>query len=236
MVRYIPRPTNDAELRARLKALAGQYPRYGCPTLHAMLRHEGVVVNHKRTHRIYAEERLQVRTKRRKKLARPRVPMLVPTKPNERWSVDFMSDQLADGRRFRVLNVVDDFSRECVGQLVDTSISGARMARFLSELGRPLPRTIVCDNGPELTCKAMFFWASDHRVKLHFIQPGKPMQNAFVESFNGRFREGCLNQHWFRSLEHARAQIDRWRRHYNEERPHSSLQFMTPAAFAAQVA
>lgn len=178
----------------------------------------------------------RVRTKRRKKLTRPRVPMLVPTKPNERWSVDFMSDQLANGRRFRVLNVVDDFSRECVGQLVDTSISGARMARFLTELDRPLPKTIVCDNGPELTCKAMFFWARDHRVKLHFIQPGKPTQNAFVESFNGRFREGCLNQHWFRSPQHARDEIDAWRRHYNEERPHSSLQFMTPAAFAAQVA
>ena len=236
MVRYVPRPTNDVELRARLKTLAEQYPRYGCPTLHAMLRHEGMVRNHKRTHRIYTEERLQVRTKRRKKLTRPRVPMLVPTKPNERWSVDFMSDQLADGRRFRILNVVDDFSRECVGQLVDTSISGARMARFLTELDRPLPKTIVCDNGPELTCKAMFFWARDHGVKLHFIQPGKPTQNAFVESFNGRFREGCLNQHWFRSMQHARDEIDAWRQHYNEERPHSSLQFMTPAAFAAQVA
>ena len=121
--------------------------------------------------------------------------MRVPTTPNERWSVDFMSDPLTDGRRFRVLNVVDDFSRECVGQLVDTSISGATMARFLMEFNRPLPKTIVCDNGPKLTCKAMFFWARDHLVKLHFIQPGKPTQNAFVESFNGRFREGCLNQH-----------------------------------------
>jgi len=194
------------------------------------------VRNHKRTHRIYTEERLQVRTKQRKKLTRPRVPMLVPTKPNERWSVDFMSDQLVDGRRFRILNVVDDFSRVCVGQLVDTSISGARMARFLTELDRPLPKTIICDNGPELTCKAMFFWARDHRMKLHFIQPGKPTQNAFVESFNGRFRESCLNQHWFRSMQHARDEIDTWRPHYNEERPHSSLQLMTPAAFTAQVA
>jgi len=176
MVRYVPRPTNDAELRARLKALAEQYPRYGCPTLNAMLRHEGMVRNHKRTHRIYTEERLQVRTKQRKKLARPRVPMLVPMQPNERWSVDFMSDQLADARRFRILDVVDDFSRECVGQLVDTSISGARLARFLTELGRSLPETIVCDNGPELTCEAMLFWARDHHVKLHFIQPGKPTQ------------------------------------------------------------
>lgn len=194
-VRYVPRPDNDAPLRVRLKALAEQYSRYGCPTLHAMFRHEGLVRNHKRTHRIYTEERLQVRTKRRKKLARPRVPMLEPTTPNERCSVDFMSDQLADGRLFRILNVVDDFSRECVGQLVDTSISGARMVRFLTELNRPLPKTIVCDNGPELTCYAMFLWAKDHPVKLHYVQPGKPPQNAFVESFNGRFREGCLNQH-----------------------------------------
>lgn len=108
------------------------------------------------------------------------------------------------------------------------------MARFLSDLDRPLPKTIVCDNGPELTCKAMFFWPKDHQVKLHFIQPGKPTQNAFVESFNGRFREGCLNQHGFRSLQHIRIKIDSWRRHYNEEGPHSSLQFMTPTAFAVQ--
>jgi len=146
MVRYAARSNDDHALRARLKVLAEQYPSYGCPLLHAMLRQEGLVLNRKRTYRIYAEERLQVRTKRRKKLTGPRVPMLVPSRPNKRWSVDFVSDQLADGRRFRVLNIVDDFSRECVGQLVDTSISGARMARFLSELGRPLPKTIVCDN------------------------------------------------------------------------------------------
>ena len=133
MVRYAARSHDDHALRARLKVLAEQYPSYGCPLLHAMLRQEGLVLNRKRTYRIYAEERLQVRTKRRKKLTGPRVPMLVPSRPNKRWSVDFVSDQLADGRRFRVLNIVDDFSRECVGQLVDTSISGARMARFLSD-------------------------------------------------------------------------------------------------------
>ena len=236
MVRYVARPNDDSALRTRMKALAEQYPRYGCPLLHAMLKQEGLVINHKRTYRMYTEEGLQVRKKRRKKISRPRVPMLIPSRPNERWSVDFMSDQLATGRRFRILNIVDDFSRECVDQLVDTSISGVRLARFLSELGRPLPKTIVCDNGPELTCKVMFFWAREHGVKLHFIQPGKPTQNAFVESFNGRFREGCLNQHWFKTLDHARAVIRHWRAHYNEERPHSSLQFMTPAAFAAQVA
>ncbi len=148
----------------------------------------------------------------------------------------FGADQLSNGRHFRVLNVVDDFSRECVGQLIDTSVSGARLARFLSELSRPLPKTIVCDNGPKLTCIAMFFWSKDKRIKLHFIQPGKPTQNAFVESFNGKFREVCLNQHWFQSLSHARNIINEWRNHYNEVRPHSSLNFQPPAAFARQVA
>ena len=167
VVRYQAKPETDGALRERLKQLAERYPRYGYPTLHAMLRHEGLVVNRKRTYRIYTEEQLQVRTKKRKKLTRPRVPMLVPTRCNERWSIDFVSDQLADGRRFRVLNVVDDFSRECVGQLTDTSISGARLARFLGELDRPLPKTIVCDNGPELTCKAILVEGKQRQASLY---------------------------------------------------------------------
>ena len=162
--------------------------------------------------------------------------MVVPQRSNERWSIDFVSDQMADGRRFRVLNIVDDFSRECLGQLTDTSISGARLARFLSELDRPLPKTVVCDNGPELTCKAMFFWSRDNHVKLHCIQPGKPTQNAFVESFNGRSSEGCLNQHWFRSLNQARHIIKEWRTYYNDVRPHSSLDFQPPAVVTRRVA
>lgn len=235
-VRYLKKPANDGELRTRLKELAQQYPRYGYPMLHALLRNEGLVLNGKRTYRIYTEEGLQIRTKKRKKLVRPRIPMSVPTRCNERWSIDFVSDQLANGRRFRVLNVVDDYSRECVGQLVDTSIPGTRLARFLTELNRPLPNTIVCDNGPELTCKAMFFFSQSHAVKLHFIQPGKPTQNAFVESFNGRFRDGCLNQHWFKTLAGARTIINEWRNHYNNVRPHSSLNYQPPALFARQVA
>ncbi len=236
VVRYQAKPRDDDVLRQRLKELAEKYPRYGCPLLHGMLSLEGLVVNHKRTYRLYNEEGLQVRRKKRKKLVRPRVPMALPTRANQRWSLDFVSDQLAYGRRFRVLNIVDDFTRECVGQLADTSISGARLARFLSELGRPLPRRIVLDNGPELTSKAMFFWSQENGVKLNFIQPGKPTQNAFVESFNGRFREGCLNQHWFKSLTHARFVINKWRHHYNEERPHSSLNYQPPAVFARKVA
>lgn len=227
---------DDADLRARLKALAEQYPRYGYPTLHDMLRGQGHVLNRKRTYWLYREEGLQVRTKRRKKIARPRLPMLVPSAGGERWSMDFMSDQLANGRRFRVLNMVDEYTRECVVQLVDFSISGARLARELDQLDRPLPKTIVCDNGPEFTRKAMFFWAKRHGVKLHFIQPGKPTQNALVESFNGKFRAYCLDLHWFESLDDARSIIEKWRVHYNDVRPHRSLGKRPPAVFARAVA
>lgn len=227
---------DDAALREQLKGLAEQYPRYGYPTLHDMLRAAGHVTNHKRTYRIYREQGLQVRTKRRRKLIRPRVPMSVPERVNQRWSMDFVSDQLANGRRIRILNVVDDYSRECVLQVVDFSISGHRVARELEHLSRALPRTIVCDNGPEFTSKAMFFWARKAGVKLHFIQPGKPTQNAFVESFNGKFRAYCLDLHWFASLEDARSTIDTWREHYNNVRPHRSLGKKPPAVFAQDVA
>ncbi len=201
-----------------------------------MLRAEGLVVNPKRTYRLYREEGLQVRTKRRKKLNRPRIPMLVPTAVNQRWSMDFVSDQLANGRRFRILNIVDDYSREIVLQIVDFSISGYRLARELDQLERKLPKSIVCDNGPEFTCKAMFFWAKRTGSKLHFIQPGKPTQNAFVESFNGKFREYCLDMHWFASLADARSTIDDWRSHFNHVRPHRSLGKIPPAVFAERVA
>lgn len=227
---------NDGPLRAALKELAERYPRYGYPTLHDMLRAKGLVLNSKRTYRIYREEGLQVRTKRRKKLNRPRVPMPLPEGPNQRWSMDFVSDQLANGRRFRVLNVVDDFTRECVLQVTDFSISGHRVARELDRIDRTLPGTIVCDNGPEFTSKAMFFWARRTETRLHFIQPGKPTQNAFVESFNGKFRDYCLNLHWFASIDDARSTIGFWRHHYNHVRPHRSLGRKPPAIFARQAA
>ncbi len=235
---YQPLPRQDAALKTRLRELGARYPRYGYLMLHALLKYEGLVINRKRTYRVYSELGMQVRTKRRKKLVRPRVPMLVPTEVNERWSLDFVHDQLADGRRIRILNIVDDFSRKCVGQLVDTSISGVRLVRYLDELAlsRPRPKTIVMDNGPELTSKAMFFWSQKTGVKLCFIQPGKPTQNAFVESFNARFRDGCLNQHWFRSLDDARDIIGNWRRHYNNVRPHSSLGYQPPAVFETMAA
>jgi len=206
--------------------------------LHEMLKAEGIVQNRKRTYRVYRELNMQVRTKKRKKLIRPRIPMAIPSRPNERWSLDFVSDQLADGRRFRVLNIVDDYSRVCVGQVVDLSISGLRLTRYLEQLRetRGLPQALVLDNGPELTSKAMFFWAQQAGVKLLFIQPGKPTQNAFVESFNGRFRDGCLNQHWFRDLEDAQQIIGAWRNHYNHERPHSSLGYKIPMVFEKEAA
>ena len=223
-------------LRERLKQLAAEYPRYGYELLHGMLKAEGLVVNEKKTYRIYREEKLQVRRKRRKRLlARDRVPMPIPEEANQRWSMDFVSDQLATGRRFRVLNVVDDYSRECIGQIVDISITGERVSRLLDRvmLDRSRPEAIVTDNGPEFTSKAMHLWSQRTGVTLRFIQPGKPIQNALVESFNGKFRDACLNEHWFLDLADARRTIEAWRVHYNTVRPHSSLGFLTPERFRA---
>jgi len=171
----------DEALRGRLRELATKYPRYGYLMLHELMKAEGLVVNRKRTYRLYTEEALQVRTKKRKKLQRPRLPIEVPMAVNQRWSMDFVADQLSNGRRFRILNIVDEYSREVVGQLVSTSISGQQVSRFLDLLAetRDLPRHIVCDNGTELTSKAMFFWSKETKVRLSFIQPGKPTQNAF---------------------------------------------------------
>jgi putative transposase len=236
--RYQPKAQTDDVARARLKTLAMQYPAYGYRLLHELLKAEGLVINKKHTYRLYTEEKLQVRTKKRKKLARPRQPMEVPTAPNQRWSMDFVCDQLSNNRRFRVLNVVDDYSREVLGQLVSVSISGRQVARFLDQLieQRGQPGTIICDNGTEFTSKAMFFWSKETGVRLGFIQPGKPTQNAFVESLNGKFRNECLNQHWFRTLEEAKYDIEQWRQHYNHVRPHSALNYMPPVVFAEKAA
>jgi len=236
--RYHHKVNNDENLRQRLKTLASQYPRYGYLLLHNLLKQEGIVINKKRTYRVYTEENLQVRTKRRRKLTRPRLVIDLPSQVNQRWSMDFVADQMSNGRRFRILNVVDDYSREMVGQLVAFSMTGQQVARFLSQLieQRGQPKGITCDNGTEFTSKSMFFWSKERGIKLYFIQPGKPTQNAFVESLNGKFRDGCLNQHWFRSIEEATYEIDQWRHHYNNERPHSSLNYLTPVAFAKKAA
>jgi len=234
--RYAARARDDTALRRRMRELAHIYPRYGHPLLHALLRAEELVVNHKRSYRIYREERLSLKRRRPGKIRRERLSLPLPAAAGQRWSIDFVSDQLADGRRFRVLNVLDDYTRECVLQVVDTGITGMRVARELSQSGLRLPAALVCDNGPEFTSKALFEWAKDHSVQLCFIQPGKPTQNAFVESFNGKFRENCLDQHWFAGLVEARRLIEAWRVHYNTQRPHSSLGNLPPSIYAEQAA
>ena len=193
------------------------------------------MINAKRTYRLYHEEGLQVRRRKRKRLpARDRIPLEAAMCPNQRWSLDFVSDALWNYRRFRVLNIVDDCTRESPGQIVDFSISGERLARYLDGLAQlhGYPEELVHDNGPELTSRAMFEWSQRTGVRLRFIQPGKPTQNAYVESFNGKFRDECLNEKWFASLAEARRIIEEWRRHYNEVRPHSALGYMAPAEYA----
>jgi putative transposase len=228
------RAERDAPVRARLRVLAGERPRWGVPRLHWLLAREGLVRNHKRTERLYREEQLALRRRRRRaRGAPPRVPPDVPAGPGERWSMDFVHDTLADGRVFRCLTVVDDFTREFPLIAVDTSLPGTRVAEALDHLARRrrLPARIVCDNGPEFTSRAFLAWAQRRGVRLQFIRPGKPVENAFVESFNGRFRDECLNEQWFLSLADARELIERWRRDYNAARPHSGLAGRTPAEF-----
>ncbi len=221
--------------RARLRTLAHERPRFGYRRLHVLLQRAGVPVNHKRLWRLYREEGLAVRRKRRTRAAMGCRVLLAPVEQvNERWSMDFVGDSLADGRTFRTLTIVDDFSREAPAIVVDQSLPGERVVRELEQLVRQrgLPGMIVTDNGPEFAGKAVDAWASRRGVKLHFIRPGKPVENAYVERFNGKFRDECLNEHWFTSLAPARAVIEGWRQDYNEVRPHSSLGNQTPAAFA----
>ena len=232
---YRSRRGDDSSLRKRLLELAAARPRHGYRLLHWRLRREGFEVNHKRVYRLYRLEGLAVRRRRRKRIAASaRRPLPVAGRMNQRWSMDFMSDTLADARTFRTFNVVDDFSRECLAIEVDTSLPGARVVRVLDRVAaeRGYPESIVMDNGPEFTGRALDTWASQHGVELHFIRPGKPMENAYVESFNGKFRDECLNENWFLGLADARLGIAAWRREYNDDRPHSSLGDMTPAEFA----
>lgn len=235
--RYASRRSDDVEIRERLKILAGQRRRFGYRRLHILLRREGIALNHKKLFRLYREERLTVRRRGgRKRALGTRAPMTLPQGPNQRWSLDFVADQLVDGRRFRVLVIVDDFTRECLALVVDTSLSGHRVARELDALialrGRPL--MVVSDNGTELTSRAILQWQEDSRVEWHYIAPGKPMQNGFVESLNGRFRDECLNEHMFRNLPSARRLIEEWRTDYNANRPHTSLGGLTPNEFATR--
>lgn len=236
-LRYRSRRSSEEELRQRLRELAHDRPRYGYQRLWVLLRREGWPVNHKRVYRLYCEEGLKLRKRRRRARAFvERVPLALPTRADERYSMDFMRDTLADGRVFRTLNIVDDYTRECLAIEVDTSLPGERVVRVLERLsaGRRQPLHIVVDNGPEFVSKAVDQWAARRGVSLRFIDPGKPIQNAYIESFNGKFRDECLSQHWFISLEEARYVTEEWRIDYNERRPHRSLQHQTPAEFAAK--
>jgi putative transposase len=232
--RYHLRRTSHAVLRARLRAFAAERPRWGYRRLAVLLRREGHTVNHKLVHRLYREEGLAVRRRRKKRTAVARTPLAAPMRPNERWSLDFVSDALADGRKFRALTLVDAFTRESLAIEVDTSLPGERVVRVLERVigVRGLPAVLTVDNGPELAGKAMDQWAYRRGVVLDFITPGRPVENAFIESFNGKFRDELLNQHWFVSLADARFHIERYRIDYNEVRPHQSLEDRTPAEFA----
>jgi putative transposase len=199
-----------------------------------MLRREGLVINHKRTERLYREEGLSLRKRKRKKVAaQARLLMPDPKGPNERWSMDYVTDSIMTGRRFRALVIVDDYTRECPAIEVDTSLGGRRVVQVMERLAgtRGLPGVITMDNGPEFTGRALDEWAYQHNVKLNFIRPGKPIENAYAESFIGRFRDECLNENWFISLKNARDIIENWRIDYNESRPHTSLGGLTPIEF-----
>lgn len=231
--RYRGSQGGPGELLEKLRALAQQWPRFGYRRLHVLLRRQGLVVNHKRVHRLYRLEGLSLRRKSRKRRGDRVGRLAVASRINQRWSIDFVSDTLAEGRRFRALTIVDDCSRESPAIEVDTSLSGERVVRVLDRIAdaRGLPEVIVCDNGPEFISKALDRWAYENGVELHFIQPGKPTQNAYIESFNGKFRDECLNEHWFVDLADAREKIETWRREYNTQRPYSSLGNRTPEEF-----
>lgn len=240
MIRYQRHPRADeAWMRERLRALAALHPRYGYRRLHVLLRREVGVINRKRVYRLYRLEGLAVRRRKRKRVtAVPRVAPERPWRRGEAWAMDFMQDTLADGRRFRTLNILDTVTRECLAIEVDTSLPGERVVRVLDQLAafHGTPQQITIDNGPEFTGQALDAWAYAHRVSLDFIEPGKPSQNGHLESFNGKFRDECLNVHWFASLAHARVIIQRWKEEYNQERPHSALGQLAPAVFAQSVA
>lgn len=237
--RYEPRPDRNGELRERIQALAQRHRRYGVGMIYLKLRQAGHLVNHKRVERLYQEARLQVRRRKRKKVAfGERQPLLRPTAANQVWSMDFVFDRTGEGRVLKCLTIVDDATHEAVAIEVERAISGQMLTRVLDRLAlsRGLPRVIRTDNGREFCGKAMVEWAHARGVDLRLIEPGKPNQNAYVESFNGRLRDECLNEHWFTSLLQARTVIEAWRREYNEERPKKTLGGLTPAVYAKQLA
>ena len=233
--RYASRRGDDGAIRVRLRELASQRRRFGYRRLGLLLGREGIKLNRKKLYRLYREERLTVRKRGgRKRALGTRAPMTIPQGRNLRWSLDFVADTLMRGRRFRILAVVDDFTRECLGLVVDTSLTALRVVRELGHIieSRGCPRMIVSDNGTEFTSNAILAWQEELGIEWHYIAPGKPMQNGFVESFNGRLRDECLNEHLFANLTEARQIIEEWRIDYNTNRPHTSLNGLTPTEFA----
>lgn len=233
--RYQPVPDRNASLKEKIIALAQRHRRYGAGMIYLKLRQAGEIVNHKRVDRLYAEAGLQVRRRKRKKIpVADRHPLERPLAANQVWSMDFVFDRTAEGRSIKNLTVVDDATHEAVAIVPERAMGGNQLVRVLEQLAktRGLPKAIRTDNGKEFCSRAMLMWAHARGVQLFLIEPGKPNQNAYVESFNGRFRDECLNEHWFTSLQQARVIIDAWRREYNEERPKRSLGGLTPAAYA----
>jgi putative transposase len=229
---------DDSRLRTKLRELALEKPRFGYRRLHVLLQREGHEVNHKRVHRVYRELGLMIRRKKRKHCVREGKPLVACTAANQEWALDFVHDAVECGRTIRVLSVVDAYTRECLALEVDTSFASRRVTRVLDAIAqeRGVPQAIRCDNGPELTSRHFLAWCVERKIELVHIQPGKPMQNGRLESFNGKLREECLNVSWFQNLFDARAKITAWRKEYNETRPHSSLGYRTPSEFAAEAA
>lgn len=237
-LRYEPRPDQNLALRERILTLAHRHRRYGVGMIHLKLRQAGLVVNHKRVERLYQEARLQVRRRKRKKVpVSERQLLLRPSAANQVWSMDFVFDRTGDGRVIKSLTIVDDATHEAVAIVPERAIGGQMLTRILDRLSlsRGLPQVIRTDNGKEFCGKAMLSWAHARGVQLRLIEPGKPNQNAYIESFNGRYRDECLNEHWFTSLPHACVVIEAWRREYNEERPKRALGGLTPCAYAKQL-
>jgi putative transposase len=237
-LRYVPAPDQNVSLRARIEALAHRHRRYGAGMIYLKLRQAGIVANHKRVDRLYTEARLQVKRRRRKKVPQAdRQPLVRPQGPNEVWSADFVFDRTAEGRVLKCLTIVDDATTEAVAAVPARALGGLAVTRILDRLAieRGLPTALRTDNGPEFCSRAMLTWAYDRGVTLRLIEPGKPNQNAYIESFNGRFRDECLNEHWFTSVPQAQSIIETWRREYNDERPKKALGGLTPAAYARQL-
>lgn len=231
-------PNKDDGLKIRMRELVEQYPRWGCPIIHDVLKREGLVINPKRTERIYyREEKLSLRMRRRRRRAsQARIALPEVSRPNERWAMDFVHDSLWNGRKLRALTIVDVFTKESLKIEIDTSIGGQSVVRILERIAqwRGFPQVITVDNGPEFRSKALDRWAYDNKVVLDFIRPGKPVDNCYIESFNSRFREECLNSHYFDSITEAKVLVEDWRKKYNEFRPHRTLKGLTPKCFADQ--